>query len=247
MAFVSGGSVGRIVRAHAAAALDWVWPPACPDCGARPVAAREQFCEACWARLRPLTPDDATWDLAEDGEDPLRAQAVFAVDAHFVAVLGASKYRGARAVGFRLCREAARRLPVGPPPEPMLAVPLTAAKLRTRGFNQPQDLVEELVRRGGRRAPPLLVRARGGASSAGRARSERMRAVAGAFLGRSATDVPGRVCLVDDIVTTGSTARECARSLGALGVAHVRVLALARAFAPSDDAGGGGREALERL
>jgi predicted amidophosphoribosyltransferase len=179
----------------------------------------------------------------------LPVRAVYAVDAHFVAVLGASKYRGARSVGRRLCREAAARLQLPAEPGWLLAVPLTAAKLRSRGFNQPQDFVRALVARGGEEATPLLERCRGGPSSAGRARADRERTVAGAFrVGRAhVPPLPSRILLVDDVVTTGSTARACATVLREAGVSSVEVLALARAFESAADRAPASRDALERL
>jgi predicted amidophosphoribosyltransferase len=138
------------------------------------------------------------------------------------------------------------------PAEPgvVLAVPLTAAKLRSRGFNQPQDFVRALVACGAEEAPRLLERRRGGPSSAGRARADRERTVAGAFrLSRRALAgaAPRRVLLVDDVVTTGSTARACAAVLREAGVSSVEVLALARAFEASADRAPASRPALERL
>jgi len=46
-------------------------------------------------------------------------------------------------------------------------------------------------------------------------------------------EVPDRVWVIDDVVTTGATLRECARSLHVLGVRHVGGLAVARAPEPA--------------
>ncbi len=58
----------------------------------------------------------------------------------------------------------------------------------------------------------------------------RARNVRGAFALRRGRDVAGRrVVVIDDVLTTGATAEECARVLRRAGAASVGVLVLARA------------------
>ena len=65
---------------------------------------------------------------------------------------------------------------------------------------------------------------------AGRSAAERRRNVEGAFAVRGRGGVAGRVVtVVDDVVTTGATARACARALVSAGAAEVRLLTVARA------------------
>lgn len=58
-------------------------------------------------------------------------------------------------------------------------------------------------------------------------RAERRRNVAKAFSGTA--PAPARVCLVDDVYTTGSTVAACAGVLRRGGARHVEVICLARA------------------
>ena len=59
----------------------------------------------------------------------------------------------------------------------------------------------------------------------------RARNVRGAFALRRSRSVKGkRVVLIDDVLTTGATAEECARILRREGAASVGVLVLARAL-----------------
>jgi predicted amidophosphoribosyltransferase len=68
------------------------------------------------------------------------------------------------------------------------------------------------------------------AAQAGLSAAERRRNVAGAFSAVRPAPVAGRVVvLVDDVLTTGATARACARALRDAGARAVHVLTLARA------------------
>lgn len=116
-----------------------------------------------------------------------------------------------RAVARRLERQdrALRRVVVVP-------VPLAAARRRERGFNQ----AFELARFVGRRlAVPVLqdalVRVRETLPQGSVFVDSRRRNVEGAFaLGRAGKELSGReALLVDDVVTSGATLRECARVL----------------------------------
>lgn len=117
----------------------------------------------------------------------------------------------------------------------VVAVPLFRAAAKARGFNQSELLADEAVKhlrrlRPGWKLTPAhdrLARRRSTDSSFGLSRSGRRRNLAGAF--EALGDVRGReVLLVDDILTTGATARECAKVLVRAGAAKVFVATLAR-------------------
>lgn len=64
----------------------------------------------------------------------------------------------------------------------------------------------------------------------GLGKDDRRRNVAGAFAVRDRAAVRGRtVLLVDDVMTTGATVEECAKTLRRAGALRVDVVALARA------------------
>jgi len=225
-----------LVTHHAAAVLDWLWPPVCPRCGARAEAPWEQYCRACWASLRPLRASEERWLLG--GTDaPVPATAAFVVDALFLDLLTTSKYRRVRPVGWRLAALATDRLLHRLPPGALVPVPLTSTRRRERGFNQPEDFARRLAARTGREvAGELLRRRRGGRAVAGRPREERAAAVRGAFAARPPGGrSPAPVVLVDDVITTGSTARACLEALLGAGHAVSGVVALGRAFRVRED------------
>ena len=74
----------------------------------------------------------------------------------------------------------------------------------------------------------LLRRRPGVERQRGLPRAERRQNVARAFSARGAS--PARVCLVDDVYTTGSTATACATALRRAGARRVEVVCLARAL-----------------
>lgn len=116
----------------------------------------------------------------------------------------------------------------------VVPVPVDPARRRQRGFNQAAVLAEELVRRLGSDRPRLVLalrRRRGELPQQALPASLRRRAVAG--LMRCAPHrrraVRGRsVAVVDDVVTTGATAREAERALLRAGAARVELVAVTR-------------------
>jgi predicted amidophosphoribosyltransferase len=175
--------------------------------------------------------------------------AAFSVDALFLRMLGASKYSRFRAVGGRLAREAALCVAPAIVAGTLVPVPITPAKRRERGFNQTEDFAAAVSALTGLPVRPWLVRRRGGRALAGRERSQREAVVRGAFA--AATCFPGEgagpAILVDDVVTTGSTAAACADALRAAGGAPVAVASMGRAFAPLEDLPAPSGSVLERL
>ena len=76
--------------------------------------------------------------------------------------------------------------------------------------------------------PSLLVRTRDTPTQTGLDRRARARNVAGAFRATTASSLPGRVWLVDDVVTTGATLFEAARALRRVGAGAVVGVCVAR-------------------
>jgi ComF family protein len=99
-----------------------------------------------------------------------------------------------------------------------------------RGFNQSALLARELSRRSGVPLVAALRRVKPTSVQAGLSHSARRRNVAGAFrAGRTAHVLRGKsALLIDDVMTTGSTAAACALELKRAGAERVALLAVAR-------------------
>ncbi len=192
----------------------------------RQFGAEALLCSPC-----RMTPPEferaAAWGLYEDGMREL---------IHLL------KYEGvegaAKPLGQLLARVMVSLAEGGMPRDlAVIAVPLFPAKQRLRGYNQSARIVdevsEELRRAGGwtlRAAHGALRRIRDTESQFGLTASGRRRNLRGAFVVADPAAVAGReVLLVDDIYTTGATARECARVLRQAGAAKVWVATVARA------------------
>jgi predicted amidophosphoribosyltransferase len=77
--------------------------------------------------------------------------------------------------------------------------------------------------------PLVLARAGKGLPQAGLRRGARQRNVEGAFRVPPGKTVPPRLLLLDDVFTSGSTARAAALALKSAGAAHIVVVTIARA------------------
>lgn len=101
-------------------------------------------------------------------------------------------------------------------------VPIHWSRRCQRGFNQAELIAEQmpLLLKG------ALVRARATRPQVGLSGSDRASNIAGAF--RASALVAGRkLILIDDVVTSGNTARECSQALLQAGAAEVGVLSFA--------------------
>jgi ComF family protein len=217
-------------------ALDLLYPPACGVCGAGggflcppcrralPVAAPPR-CRRCWA----LTARGVCADCAHSPLDGVRTPYV--LDAGARTLVHALKYRSLHALAQPMGELLADSFELEPlPADVVMPVPLHGRRRRSRGFNQSELLARVLARRAGLELDDhTLMRTRNTPQQTrtdDRARREEN--VRGAFHCRN--EVPGRrVLLVDDVLTTGATLRECARTLRQAGARSVWALAFSHA------------------
>ena len=107
-------------------------------------------------------------------------------------------------------------------------VPATRASEAARGFNPAEELARPLARSIRRPARRLLIKRRETRDSAGLSREQRRANLYEAFLANG--PARGHVILVDDILTTGATAGECAGVLAQAGATEVSLVTFARAL-----------------
>jgi ComF family protein len=241
--------VGKILSALLAA----LYPHRCPGCNTI-VEEHERFCPPCWTHVQPITPPlcscCGTPFITEEGPDHLcglclqepppfrraRAWAYYQYGRTTLQPLSTAihrfKYNRDLSIGTTLSQLAAVCCPVAEEKyDVIVPVPLHRERLRWRGFNQALLLSRAIgaVHHVGA-DPFLLERSRPTVPQTQLTGKERRANVKGAFAVPSPERVRDkRVLLVDDVYTSGATARECARILTNAGAQVVDVFTLARA------------------
>ncbi len=239
--------VARARRA-AGAAADLALPPQCLACG-RPVGAHGALCPSCWSKLRliekpycarlgiPFSYDLGAGALsAEAIADPPpfdRCRAVVAFDGVGRDLVHGLKYRDrlelARWMASWMVRAGSE---VTDTADMIVPVPLHTRRLWRRRYNQSALLARAVAEAAGKPFDAIVLkRIRATEQQVGLSADARDRNVRGAFRVAQA-DRPAvagrRVLLVDDVYTTGATAKACTRALLRAGAVGVDVLVFAR-------------------
>lgn len=228
--------------------LDFVLPARCGGCGVI-VAEVDSFCADCWKEIEwlgvggcsvcglPLAATDAEICAACLAKPPRLARMRAAVAYGDISRGIALRLKHGRRIA--LARTMARYMvPLVAEPRAnavLVPVPLHKWRLWRRGFNQSAIVARELSRR---LHMPLAVdalkRVRATPPLKGLSRNQRRRTVSGAFRANPKVALSGRtVILVDDVLTTGSTANACARALKRAGADRVELVSWARVVRPA--------------
>jgi ComF family protein len=240
--------VGLVLRSWRKAGVDSLLPHHCVLCGQRgtasnlcspchhdlprvgrccrrcalPFATAEPECGRCLRRPPP-------WDCAVAA-----LTYAFPVDRIVCRFKFNRDFACGRLLGYELLTAVCSS--EAPLPELIVPVPLHRTRHFARTFNQADVLARTL---GGALQIPvrsrLLTRTRRTRAQAGLDAGHRKRNIRGAIRCDHAADqIPAdaRVALVDDVLTTGATLRECAKALRRAGAAHLSIWVAARAPAP---------------
>ena len=253
MLALNGPALMRSLRALPDLAAHLALPPTCPGCR-RAVADWHALCPTCWSQVRfiepPLCPvygSPFPHDMGEGTLSPealadpppfrrARAAAIYAdvarrlvhdVKYHdrpdLAEVMATSMHRAGR----ELLADCALIVPV----------PLYRWRLWQRRFNQAAMLSERLSELSGVPTDPFVVqRVRPTRRQVGLTASQRQENVRGAFKVSEAGSarISGlSVLLVDDVYTSGATAKAATRALLRAGAAAVDVLTFARVAHPA--------------
>ncbi len=232
------------------ALLNRLFPPLCLVCD-EPSGGAASLCVTCWEKIRFIAPPlcagcGAPFDLpVGDGllcgvcvlQKPLydSARAALLYDENSRKIVLGFKHgdqtHAAASLAAWMHRAAADLLA---DIDYLVPVPLHRARLFQRRYNQSALLAQHLGALAGK--PVLfetLRRARATPSQGHRKRAERQENMRGAFTvpPRAAGRIVGqRLALIDDVMTTGATVEECAKTLRAAGAREIHVVTLARVW-----------------
>lgn len=240
-------NAASLVRILIGKLVDFALPPRCAGCGVI-VDQVHSFCSGCWTTVEflgnggcqscgmPLEATEAESCAACLATPPRiqRMRAAVAYDDLSRTIALRLKYGRKVALARTMARYMAP-LVTGGSDAILVPVPLHRWRLWQRGFNQSALVARELSKATGlpsnvrllkrvRRTPPLK----------GLSAVQRRRTVAGAFAVDASANLKGRtVVLVDDVITTGSTANACARALQRAGASRIELVSWARVVRPA--------------
>ena len=216
--------VARLLLKFVSAVLDVVAPPRCALCAE---LGDENPCKLCRAAM-PAVPIQM-----------IPHPAVDFLDYHFVGfeytsrsaqMIRRLKYERATSLSAAVAdmtRDCIEKSGVLDDVDWIVPVPIHWRRRAWRGFNQSEILCERLPKK--LLAPETMFRTRYTRPQVGLPLNERLVNLANSFAAHS--DLGGaRILLVDDVYTSGATARECAKALKARGAASVGMFALTRSM-----------------
>jgi ComF family protein len=208
-----------LAAASARAGLERVmWPPRCVFCGQ---AQRAPVCRPCHA--------DLPWVEARFELEPFAA--AFAPLAYAFPIDAAvRRFKFHRRLFYAPAFAYLLRQTIGMLPEDIdavLPVPLHWRRQALRGFNQAAEIARSVCRQTGLPAVNRISRSRNTPYQSGLSAGHRQRNLRNAFRVRG-TVACRHVLIVDDVITTGATCRQVAKTLFDAGVPAVSALAIAR-------------------
>jgi len=204
-------------RSYSSNFFSWIYPSRCSLCA---VLGDDPICASCMQSFEPV---DVVRQPMEEG--PLRIVAnLYAYRDRVGQAVRRLKYSRSTALApvlAAMMAEGAERIGLVDY-DLVVPIPIHWSRRCIRGFNQSELLAESFKGV----VPSALTRIRRTKPQTQLSREERMHNLVGAF--RASPIVSGkRVLLIDDVLTSGQTARECAKALGDAGAIEVAALALA--------------------
>ncbi len=235
-------------RAAGTALLDFLYPRRCMGCQRwmprgepgflcaecyQAIAFINNPCKRCGAPLGPYSQNDKNCPKCRQLSLHFHsARAAGTYSSPLKELVHSLKYSRELAAVTPLAEiilDALRSSPIAEFSQVVVPVPLHPSRLRHRTFNQSALIGRAVARHLDIPFSDALARTRPTESQTNLLPAARRRNIKGAFGIRRKEAVAGRqVLLIDDVITTGATASECAKVLKGAGAARVCAAAVAR-------------------
>lgn len=200
---------GNLICPDCMKKLSWVRKPTCKKCGKEVISDTIEYCYDCAKHKRSFDyglslinyDDISSRSMAQIKYNNRREYLDFYSEAMF------------RKLGARIQRMKA---------DALVPVPVHPSRMRTRGFNQAEELARRLSEKLGIPVnDTILKRSKKTAPQKSLDPSGRLKNLEQAFMAEPVPSGIRSVILVDDIYTTGSTIEACTRVLKKAGIRHV--------------------------
>lgn len=236
-------------RQALAASIDLLLPPACLLCGQLqpPGHGKQPLCLDCMNTITPLPaghcshcaqpfPDSTSSHLCAAC---LKRRPVFTkvytaglYQGSIKTAIHRLKYRNQLILAQPLGQLLSKTIMSGGNgfiPDQIVPVPLHPSRLKARGYNQALEIARPIARQLSTACDTtLLLRIRKTPQQQGLSATERRSNLRNAFT-LSSSFAARKILLVDDVMTTGETVRECCRTLLGGGVEEIQVAIVGRA------------------
>lgn len=208
------------------AATDHETAPICSDCWQAVSPYKGPMCQRCG---KPLVSDVSTicGECLEDGPAFSCARSFGLYEGVLKKAISLLKFYGIKRLSKPLS-DIILHIEM-PRVDAVLPVPLHEKRLRQREYNQSALITKYLAKSLGIEVLlNCLVKIRDTAPQVGLSSKDRRKNIKGAFDIKQRELIKGKnIMLVDDVVTTGATVRECSRVLKKAGAENIYVITLA--------------------
>lgn len=204
---------------------DMLFPQKCIICGGILGKGETDLCKTCRTQLREFSQENLKLQFLDS------FTAIWYYEGNVRQSLHRYKFRNARhyaqGYGRMLAMKLLRKYPEGF--DCITWVPISPRRKLTRGYDQDELIAKVVARELGMACVPLLRKIRNNPPQSGiRDYAERKANVLGSYRTVNQEQIPGkRILLLDDILTTGATAGECARMLLTAGAREVHCAVIA--------------------
>ncbi|MFA6618230.1 MAG: ComF family protein [Candidatus Neomarinimicrobiota bacterium] len=211
--------------------IDFIYPPICIVCG-KESDLQPFLCKDCLDSI-PLF-DDTPDSIRYHEDHPANSvKALYYFDENLQKLIHQIKYRDApymaeflgKVLGEHYKDHKIARS------QALIPVPLHSTRKRERTYNQSACLARGIAKAWEVEiCSKSLKRGRYTNTQTKLNKKERQENMRGAFVLKHEEKLPDRVCIIDDVFTTGATCMEIARTLRGAGVKEINILCLATPF-----------------